>query len=57
MALDLGHPVHDCVYLALARRRSLRFATADRRLIAAMRERGDAGLRALCVSLNEFSTS
>ncbi len=34
MALELGHPVYDCVYLALAERQDDRLATADRRLVA-----------------------
>lgn len=29
LALELGHPVYDCAYLALARRRSATLATAD----------------------------
>ena len=55
LALDLRQPAYDCVYLALASRRGLRFVTADRRLIATVRERADASLQALCVDLNAFS--
>ena len=54
LALDLGHPAYDGVYLALARRRDLRFVTADRRLIDVVRRRGDAALSRLCASLDEF---
>jgi predicted nucleic acid-binding protein len=36
MAIDLHHPVYDCVYLACAERAGTRLATADRRLIAAV---------------------
>jgi len=55
LALDLRHPAYDCVYLALASRRGLRFVTADRRLLAAVRERADVSLQALCVDLAAFS--
>jgi len=37
IALDLRHPVHDCVYLALAVRRRARLVTVDRRLLEAIR--------------------
>jgi predicted nucleic acid-binding protein len=36
MAIDLHHPVYDCLYLACAERAGARLATADRRLIAAV---------------------
>ncbi len=39
LALDLDHPVYDCVYLALAIARDLPLVTADRRLIAAAQGR------------------
>lgn len=35
LAQQLGHPVHDCVYLALARELDLVLLTADRRFAAA----------------------
>jgi predicted nucleic acid-binding protein len=34
IARDLDHPVYDCVYLALARRRHAPLVTLDRRLTA-----------------------
>jgi predicted nucleic acid-binding protein len=34
IANDLGHPVYDCFYLALAERENAQLVTADRRLIA-----------------------
>jgi len=34
LAQELGHPVYDCVYLALARRRGAPFVTLDRVLTA-----------------------
>jgi predicted nucleic acid-binding protein len=36
LALDLDHPAYDCAYIALALNRRCQFATADRRLIAAV---------------------
>lgn len=33
LARRLGHPVYDCVYLALAEREDARFVTADQRLL------------------------
>lgn len=36
MALALGHPVHDCVYLALAERMDRTLVTADRRFLRAL---------------------
>ena len=38
LALDLHHPVYDCVYLALALRRDIPLVTADDRLVAAVRK-------------------
>ena len=32
LAIELGHPVYDCIYLALAATRSASLATADERL-------------------------
>ena len=37
IALDLGHPVYDCVYLALAERMGRVLVTADGRLLRAVR--------------------
>jgi predicted nucleic acid-binding protein len=34
MALELGHPVYDCFYLALAESRGTQLVTADGRLLA-----------------------
>ncbi|UKJ74068.1 type II toxin-antitoxin system VapC family toxin [Azospirillum brasilense] len=33
LALEFGHPVYDCLYLALARRLGIPVVTADRRFI------------------------
>lgn len=37
LALELNHPVYDCVYLALASREAIPFVTADERLFEAAR--------------------
>jgi predicted nucleic acid-binding protein len=37
LAIDLGNPVYDCLYLALAMRQGARLVTADRRLARAVR--------------------
>lgn len=37
LALDLDHPAYDCAYIAVALHHQCQFATADRRLIEAIR--------------------
>lgn len=37
LAIDLNHPVYDCIYLALAARERVPLLTADQRLIVAAR--------------------
>lgn len=37
LAMELQHPVYDCVYLALARQRDIPLVTADERLIDKIR--------------------
>lgn len=37
LALDLGHPVYDCIYLALAERMKRTLVTADMRFLKALR--------------------
>ncbi len=37
LALELHHPVHDCVYLALTLLRGIPLVTADEKLVAALR--------------------
>lgn len=45
ISLALGHPVYDCVYLALAQRRKIPLITADRKLVNAVRKRRNLGIR------------
>ncbi len=39
LALELNHPVYDCIYLALALQRNTVVVTADRRFVKAVRQR------------------
>ena len=47
LALELQHPVYDCVYLALALRRDIPLVTADERLATAVRKRNKLAARVL----------
>jgi predicted nucleic acid-binding protein len=38
LAIELSHPVYNCLYLALALRHGFPLVTADRRLVAAARK-------------------
>jgi len=40
LAADLGHPIYDCLYLALAIREGTHVVTADTRFAAAVRKHG-----------------
>jgi predicted nucleic acid-binding protein len=40
LAVEIGHPVYDCVYIVLAEARGAPLATSDERLRAAIRARG-----------------
>jgi predicted nucleic acid-binding protein len=52
LAIDLGHPAYDCVYLALARQIAMRFVTADKRLLQTITEKSPQHAK-LCVSLDQ----
>jgi predicted nucleic acid-binding protein len=47
LALELGHPVYDCLYLALAERMQRRVITADRRFFRTVSGSGPAHLAAM----------
>jgi predicted nucleic acid-binding protein len=53
LAIELGHPAYDCVYLALALWQKLRFITADKRLLATVAQRGSSELAGLCLALED----
>ncbi len=40
LAVEIGHPIYDCVYLALALHHETHVVTADRRFIAAANRAG-----------------
>ncbi|MCX6618070.1 MAG: type II toxin-antitoxin system VapC family toxin [Acidobacteria bacterium] len=52
LAIELRHPVCDCLYLALALRHDLPLVTADRRLVAAARK--DSKLAGLVILLDDL---
>jgi predicted nucleic acid-binding protein len=43
LALDLRHPIYDCLYLVLAIDAGAQMVTADRRFVDAVRARSDLG--------------
>jgi predicted nucleic acid-binding protein len=49
LAIDLDHPVYDCVYLALAMREDCPVVTADRRFHEAVRKDADMSNRIIHV--------
>ena len=53
LAIELGHPAYDCVYLTLALRQKLRFVTADKRLLATVAQRGSSELAGLCLAVED----
>lgn len=56
IAIELGHPAYDCVYLALAVARDCRFVTADERFLRKLREDRRSPLRDRALSLAEAAT-
>lgn len=57
LAIELGHPAYDCVYMALALRQKLRFVTADKRLLATVAQRDSSELAGLCLALEDAGRS
>jgi predicted nucleic acid-binding protein len=53
LAIELGHPAYDCMYLALAIDRDCRFVTADEGFRRKVARRRGSGLRGRVVSLVE----
>ena len=50
LALEWRHPVHDCLYAALAIRRNLPLVTADKRLAAAARKQKKSTVRVILLA-------
>jgi len=50
--LALEHPVHDCIYLAVAEATSRPFVTADARLVAAL---ADTAFSTLAISFSSYA--
>lgn len=50
LALDLRHPIYDCLYLALALDRGVRMVTADQGFVRAIRARTDLADRVVLLS-------
>ncbi|UGX88599.1 type II toxin-antitoxin system VapC family toxin [Phyllobacterium meliloti] len=49
LAILLGHPAYDCIYLALAKQRQYRFVTADQRLQRVIQQKAPAELSSLAL--------
>ena len=56
LAISLGHPAYDCVYLALSLQRKQRFVTADERLLHIVRQKAAKEIASGCLSLHEIHT-
>lgn len=54
LAVELGHPAYDCIYLAFARQHQWQFVTADTRLLRTVREKAREDLAGLCVALEKI---
>jgi len=48
LAILLGHPAYDCIYLALAKQRQCLFVTADERLLRIVQQKASKEIAALC---------
>jgi len=53
IAIELDHPAHDCVYLALAIDNDCKFVTADERLLRKLGQKRQQTLRARAISLTD----
>ncbi|MGH7815558.1 MAG: type II toxin-antitoxin system VapC family toxin [Candidatus Binataceae bacterium] len=52
MAIELGHPAHDCMYLSLAMANDRRFVTADERFLRKLGEDPESRYRDAAISLS-----
>ncbi|ENN83791.1 hypothetical protein RHSP_41021 (plasmid) [Rhizobium freirei PRF 81] len=56
LAIELGHPAYDCMYICLAASRGWRFVTADERLIRVVSQKAPPQLASLCVTMEQIAT-
>lgn len=56
LAMDIGHPAYDCIYICLAASRKWRFVTADARLIRVLDQKAPREIADLCVRLEQISS-
>lgn len=56
LAMDIGHPAYDCMYICLAMSRNWRFVTADERLIRLLAQKGTRDIADHCVTLEQISS-
>lgn len=54
LAIELGHPAHDCAYLAAVLQTSARFVTADKRLLRIIAGRASTELTSSCLFLADL---
>jgi predicted nucleic acid-binding protein len=54
LALDLNHPAYDCAYIVLALSQQCQFATADRRLIAAVDKGARNDIKGVVVAFTDL---
>jgi len=57
LAIEIGHPAYDCIYVSLAVSRNWRFVTADERLIRGLDQKAPREIADLCVTLEQVSGS
>ncbi len=55
LAIQLGHPAYDCIYICLAASRNWRFVTADERLIRVVGQKAPPEIANLCVTLEQIA--
>lgn len=55
LAMEIGHPAYDCIYICLALNRNWRFVTADERLIRVLNQRAPRAIADPCVTLEHLS--
>jgi predicted nucleic acid-binding protein len=56
MAISLGHPAYDCMYISLAASRNWRFVTADERLLRVLHQKAPASIANLCVTMEQIAS-